>query len=413
MRSLRVLAVPAAAFAAALALALAATFARGGWAGWGWGRAHADLAVLGALVPAYLAFLQHAWARFFPGEPPGRRLERAIAFLVAGAAGLAAAHLLRPEWDTRVLGVVAGLVVAAGGVLAVPAVLPRLPARGATLVRAEEPLTKGDDACAKQLRFSMFFLPLGLALLAAAEWPTGAWQARLRGAGVHVLLAGHALLAVYATSHLWVPRFSGVPAIAAGAIKGELHSTLGGVTFLLAGFLTRGVWGGSTGLLVAGGGFLFLGVFTFMGVLGANIMKNKSRTQRVTPEFSYIPWMFAGVFWLLSGILLGLFLNAVPEPLEHLAPSLRLVHLHAALFGGAAQVLVALLVRALPMEAGAGPPPFGRSRLAFLGWNAGLAAMVVGALGAGTGGAAFAAGSVVAALSAVAALKTLAPARRP
>ena len=44
-----------------------------------------------------------------------------------------------------------------------------------------------------------------------------------------------------------------------------------------------------------GGVSTFLGTFTFMGVLGANIMKNKSQTQRVTPQFAYIPWTFAGV----------------------------------------------------------------------------------------------------------------------
>ena len=109
-----------------------------------------------------------------------------------------------------------------------------------TLVN-DDPLTKGDDACFKHLVFAHRFLPIGLLLLlagaiAALWWPVAAQ--RLHVSAMHVLIIGYGLLVTYGVSHLWVPRFSGIPAIAAGAIKGELHTTLLGLTGLVLGFLT-------------------------------------------------------------------------------------------------------------------------------------------------------------------------------
>ncbi|HET6398147.1 MAG TPA: hypothetical protein VFH47_01160, partial [Candidatus Thermoplasmatota archaeon] len=305
---------------------------------------------------------------------------------VVSAAALAAAAAAAATSRPFLLETAIGLATAAGLLHTLHA-FRILPPRGTTVTDvARDPLTKGDDASLKALRFAHFFLFPGLLLWLASTLAEGPWEPRLRLAGLHVLLLGFATLCVYGLGHLLVPRFSGVPAIAAGAIKGQLHSTLGGVVLVLAGFLLYGMGRGShpsgwgLGFLVAGGAFAFLGVFTHMGVLGANIMRNKSRTQRVTPEFAYVPWIFAGVFWLLSGILLGLFLNAARGAFPAHFGALRATHAYSALLGGVLLLATGWLQRLLP----AAPPhiPFHRVRLPFLAMNAGLACILAGRLGA-------------------------------
>ncbi|HEX2065328.1 MAG TPA: hypothetical protein VHI93_00810, partial [Candidatus Thermoplasmatota archaeon] len=219
--------------------------------------------------------------------------------------------------------------------------------------------------------------------LAGPWWAWGPAAGPWFLAGAHVLLVGYGLVSIYALSHLWVPRLSGVPAIAAGAIKGELHTSLLGVVLLAAGFLLRlapPLHALATGLLVVGGVSTFVGTFTFMGVLGANIMKNKSPTQRVTSEFSYVPWTFAGVFWLIAGVLLGIFLNAVPGLLASRAPALRFAHVHAVLAGGAAQLFLGYLLHVRPRDRRLPPSSFRSGRWGFHGWNLGTALLLVGAL---------------------------------
>ncbi|MGB1697165.1 MAG: hypothetical protein ACPHK8_02055, partial [Thermoplasmatota archaeon] len=81
-------------------------------------------------------------------------------------------------------------------------------------------------------------------------------------AGIHELLIGFGLVSMYSLGHLWVPRLSGIPAIAAGAIKGELHTTMLGIAGVTLGFLT-----GHIGFFLAFAPFVFIGFFTYMGVL--------------------------------------------------------------------------------------------------------------------------------------------------
>lgn len=238
-----------------------------------------------------------------------------------------------------------------------------------TLV-SDDPLTKGDDACFKHLVFAHRFLAIGLLLLVAGAaswfWPVAAH--RLGVSAMHVLVIGYGLLASYGLAHLWVPRFSGIPAIAAGAIKGELHSTLLGLTGLVLGFLT-----GITGIMAGLGFFVFVGFFTFMGVIGANMMKNKSKTHQVTPEFVYIPFTFTAVFWLISAVLMGLFLNVVPDLFADRYGDLVHLHLVAGILGGFVQLGIGLLTRGLPMAADVAPPRFqGNLRGAFFAFNGGL-----------------------------------------
>jgi hypothetical protein len=344
----------------------------------GLGRAHAVLALFLFLFPALAAATAHALEAILKRPlPPGK--ERLLAILWAAGSGLlavVAAVGTGQGLAVRLgLGLAALALVAAAG-MTTGALLRALPRRSESVVDvARDPLTKGDDASLAHLRFAQFFLPLAVALAAFAGpwWGWGSpWAVRLHLAGVHVM-AAHALVACYGLAHLWVPRLSGVPAIAAGAIKGELHSTLLALVLMLAGFLS-----GLRGLVIAGGAFAFLGAFTFMGVIGANIMRNKSRTQRVTPEFTYIPWAFSAVFWLLSGVLLGIFLNVVPELFAARRDALRFTHVHIALLGGAAQLLLALAWRVVPAARGAAPPPFSRGRWGFWGLNLGLALLLAG-----------------------------------
>lgn len=373
-------------------LALGSLVALGGsllaWAGHpipGWPAAHGWILTGGFLLPA-LAFVQfhllarHVGARIDPGD------EQMLAGLYGAAMvlvplGQLLPRALEPVFPFAVLGF-SGFLLLAGTGMAQLLVTVRTVPRASVVDVVRDPLTKGDDASLKQLRFAHFMLPPGLLLIALANGPgLGDWRAgpNLELAGWHLVLGGYGLLSIYGLSHLVVPRLSGIPAIAAGAIKGELHSSLLGLVLLTAGFLSRGT-GWSTGLLVAGGVFLFFGAFVFMGVLGANIMKNKSRTQRVTPEFAYVPWTFAGVFWLIAGTLMGVFLNAVPDLFADRMPALRFTHLHAVALGGFVALLLGYVMRIVPRAT----LPFQRTRLAFLAINAGLLVMVVGALGSGT-----------------------------
>jgi hypothetical protein len=339
-------------------------------------QAHAVLALFLFLAPALAAMTVHS-AEAVLGRPVDpRRVQRLALAWAAGGVVLAASAACGIGLGCRVgLGLGTLLLAAAAG-MTTGTLLSLLPRRGESVVDvARDPLTKGDDASVAHLRFAQFFLPLAILLTAASgpwwnwtvEWTDGAYLA-----GIH-LLGVHALVSCYGLAHLWVPRLSGVPAIAAGAIKGELHSTLLGLVFLLAGFGF-----GIRGLVIAGGAFAFLGAFTFMGVIGANIMRNKSRTQRVTREFTYIPWAFTAVFWLICGVLLGIFLNVVPGLYAARIGALHFTHVHIALLGGAAQVLLALAWRVVPASRGVPPPPFSKGRWGYWGLNAGLALMVAG-----------------------------------
>ena len=339
-------------------------------------QAHAVLALFLFLVPALAAMTVHAIEAVLGRPVDARRIQRlALAWSVGGVV-LAASAACGTGMGCRVgLGLGTLLLAAAAG-MTTGTVLSLLPKRRESVVDvARDPLTKGDDASLAHLRFAQFFLPLAVLLTAATgpwwNW-TAAWTDGAYLAGIH-LLGVHALVSCYGLAHLWVPRLSGVPAIAAGAIKGELHSTLLGLLFLLAGFGF-----GIRGLVIAGGAFAFLGAFTFMGVIGANIMRNKSKTQRVTREFTYIPWAFTAVFWLICGVLLGIFLNVVPGLYAERIAALQFTHVHIALLGVAAQVLLALAWRVVPASRGVAPPPFSQGRWGYWGLNAGLALMVAG-----------------------------------
>lgn len=356
-----------------------------------WPAAHGWILVAGFLMPA-LAFLQFRVLERYLGLSLHPDDSVMLAGLYGVGTGLIALGQLFPTALAPVLPFAvagfSGFLLLAGAGMAQLLVLRRLVPRSSMVDVVRDPLSKGDDACLMQLRFAHMFLPVGLLLLAISygpgltDWgraPTTfvagvhVFLAGLRLAGIHLVLAGYGLLSVYGVSHLVVPRLSRIPAIAAGAIKGELHSSLLGLVLMVAGFLARGT-PASTGLLIAGGVFLFFGAFVFMGVLGANIMKNKSRTQRVTPEYAYIPWTFAGVFWIVAGVLLGIFLNAVPALFVDRMAALTFAHIHGILFGGFAMLFMGYATRALP----AAPVPFNRTKWAFYGANVGLLLMIVG-----------------------------------
>jgi hypothetical protein len=372
------------------------------------GQAHAVLSLFLFLLPALAAVTAHALEAVLARPLPAGKARRLAILWSAGAlllAGVAAVGTGREAAVRAGLGLGALVLTAAAG-MTTGTLLKALPRRGESVVDvARDPLTKGDDACATQLRFAQFFLPLGVALVAFAGpwwgWESP-WAHRTYLAGVH-LLAAHVLVACYGLAHLLVPRLSGVPAIAAGAIKGELHSTLLATVLLVAGFLS-----GLRGLVIAGGAFAFLGAFTFMGVIGANLMRNKSRTQRVTPEFTYIPWAFAAVFWLLSGVLLGIFLNVVPDLFAPHRDALRFTHVHVALLGGAGQLLLALAWRIVPASRGVPPPPFARGRWGFWGLNLGLAVLLAGRFRDEAVPLTFLAGAVLVVLGLAASFMTLA-----
>lgn len=369
-----------------------------------WAKAHAPLALFGFLMPG-LAFLH--WHVAGPRMPRPLGPAPLLPWLwVAGAVLLALGHLAQPSGFLALVAFVGTLVLLAAGLWQTMLVMKSAPKRGESVVDiAKDPLTKGDDASLKHVKFAhMIFLPLPLLALAVTYAPgLGAmdWLRDVQLAAYHWLLAGYALLSTYGLSHIVVPRLCGVPAIAAGAIKGELHSSLLGLVLLATGFL----WpGGSTGFLVAGGACLFLGAFVFMGVLGANIMKNKSPTQRVTPEFAYIPWTFAGVFWLIAGVLLGVFLNAAKAQMDagnftrEVVAGLTFVHVHAALFGGFAMLLMGFAIRLLPAAAGQAPAPFNRTKWSFYGFNLALILLFYGRV-APNGTTVFQAGGILAAIS--------------
>ncbi|MEA3166499.1 MAG: hypothetical protein QOJ26_1371 [Thermoplasmata archaeon] len=344
-------------------------------------QAHVALALFAFLAPALAAMTVHSVESVLHRPVDAARVKRLAVLWLAGGGVLAVSAACAsvpaiPLVLTRVGLGLGSLVLAAAAGMTTGALLGMLPKRKESVVDvARDPLTKGDDASVTHLRFAQFFLPLAVLLVALLGpwwgW-SAAWTHDVYVAGIH-LLGVHVLVSCYGLAHLWVPRLSGVPAIAAGAIKGELHSTLLGLLFLLFGFGF-----GIRGLIIAGGAFAFLGAFTFMGVIGANIMRNKSKTQRVTAEFTYIPWAFTAVFWLICGVLLGIFLNVVPSLYADRVAALRFTHVHIALLGGAAQVLLALAWRVVPASRGVGPPPFSRGRWGYWGLNLGLALLIVG-----------------------------------
>lgn len=343
------------------------------------GQAHFALAVFGFLVPGTTALHLQALQRILSRDVPARKAKTAAIAWGTGAI-LLALVLALTDGVARTAGLaIASLPLVGAAGMTTGLLLKLLPRRKQSVVDvARDPLTKGDDASFTQARFAHFFLAPAVAMtvLGAPGWEwTGTWAPRVWLAGLHLLLAGYALVSTYAITHLWVPRLSKVPAIAAGAIKGELHSSLLGLLFLLAGFLAD-----SKGLAIAGGSFLFLGCFTWMGVLGANIMRNKSKTQRVTPEFTYIPWVFTGVFWLVCGVLLGVFLNAVPDALADRFSGLRFTHGHAILLGGMAQVAIGLAMRIVPASRGVPPVAFHQGKWGFYALNLGMALLVAARL---------------------------------
>lgn len=348
------------------------------------------IVVLFAFLWPMAVFVQLHFLRTLLGRTPAPARIRVLAALMSAGAAVAGAAAVAGTGTVLDWGYRAGLLLllAAAGMLT-GTMLRLLPRRSHSVVDVQrDPLTKGDDACFTQLRFAHFMLPLGvLGLVLAGPWWTPAPTAFLGAAGVagfHLLLAGYVLLSLYGIAHLAVPRLSGIPAIAAGAIKGELHTTLLGLVGLVAGFLTAPYAPGVGRGLVGGlGFFVFVGAFTFMGVLGANIMKNKSRTQRVTPEFVYVPWTFAGIFWLLSGVLMGMLLPAAQAAgtrLPFAYSALRFLHIHSALDGGAMILLLGFLTRLLPREAGVAPPSFQALKLPFYGLNAALVLLAAGEL---------------------------------
>ncbi len=385
---------------AGILMAVAGTLGIGGLA---WFGAHEALLLFGFLLPAFLAVIVYYVAELGPRVPDGVKVVR-IGWILAAGAWLLAVARLAGAADGSALLLPGWLALVAAGGMQTGVMLKALPSRGESVVDVDrDPLTKGDDACFTQLRFAHFFLPLGLLGLALGHAPwlaTSAMGAGIRLAGGHALLAGFGLFATYGVSHLVVPRYSGVPAIAAGAIKGELHSGLLGLVGLMAGFLVGANTPVGRGLVVGLGPFLFISFFTFMGVLGANIMRNKSKTQRVTREFVYVPWTFTGVFWLICGVLLGIFLGFAPQALPDFVPELRFVHVHIALLGGMAQLLLGFALRWLPAWTNQQPPLFQASRGAFFLFNGGFTALLIGRLAGSVdavlwGGVATAAGVVL------------------
>ncbi len=369
-----------------------------------WWRAHGHLAIWGALLPGLWGVTWHALARLGPRAPDAGGAKRVAVLMFAGAGLMAIGTLIQPSGVLALVAYAGVLATVAATVLATIQVMKVVPKRSETTVDMErDPLTKGDDACWSQVRFAHFLLVPGTIIWALSWLPalSPVMAHRLSASGLHVVLGGHALFLVYATTHLWVPRLSGVPAIAAGAIKGELHSGLLGVLGIAVAHAIPDE-GIRRGLLVAFGPFLFLSFFTYMGVIGANIMRNKSQTHRVTPEFSYIPWTFSAVFWMVSGVLLGLFMSFTPDALASYTPALRATHVHIMVLGGMVQAGIGLAMRLLARDGGTRPPPFHRHRLAFLVFNGGMAWLVVGFFtGSPLGGAVAATAGLLATLPAL------------
>lgn len=347
------------------------------WQGGPWFLAHGALMVLGGLVPLLCLFHVHALKRFAGVAFPAKRLENTMWAALASAAALAAGILSSNEWVSTIA-LIIGFVAT---VEYVHLVLPQIPRT--TLISAD-PLTKGDDACMRQMRMAHYFLPTGFYWMALGAVPVDIpLLSHIFVAGIHELLIGFGLVSMYSLGHLWVPRLSGIPAIAAGAIKGELHTTMLGIAGVTLGFLT-----GRIGFFLAFAPFVFIGFFTYMGVLGANIMKNKSQTHRVTPEYVYVPWVFSAVFWMICGVLMGLFLNVVPDTLQEKFGGLRYLHIHVGLAAGMLQMLLGLATRILSERWGQAPPRFaGLMKGSFYLFNAAIALALWAHLAHGRGSA--------------------------
>lgn len=345
----------------------------------GWNAAQLQALLWLFALPATAGLVWTIAGRYAPREMGAS--SNIAGFYASGGTLATLGYLFQPS-GLFAFGVFGGVIlILAGGVQQMLAVLAAIPRRGESVVDvAHDPLTKGDDASFMQVRFAHYFLPLGLALVAAAHAPffgDASWVMPLKLAGYHVMLTGYALIALYGVSHLVVPRLCKVPAIAAGAIKGELHSSLPGILLLAAGF----AWS-SPGLRIAGGLFLFFGAFVFMGVLGANIMKNKSPTQRVTQQFVYVPWTFAGVFWLLAAVLLGVFLQpAVRTFSPQTVVDLARVHANVALVGGFGTLMLGYLTRLWAQDPAA-PPSFASMRWSFYALQASIGLGLYGILAA-------------------------------
>lgn len=364
----------------------------------GWFPAHAAVLTFGFLLPALYFLHVHIALAYLPRPVELAQTDQVASMTLSGALLLGIGLLLQPSGLLAFLAFGGMLMILVAATVQAVAMVKALPRRGESVVDTErDPLTKGDDACLKHIKLAHIFLPLGLALLAAASFPgvaVSTWGARLGLAGSHVLLIGYGLLSIYGLGHLVVPRLSGVPAIAAGAIKGELHSTMTGLLVLVLAFLFS--W--PDPVLVLGGAFVFVGFFTYMGVLGANIMKRKSKTHRVTREFVYVPWTFAGVFWLISGVLMGMFLAAVPDALAPYAASLRFLHVHINLFGGMALLWLGWNYRLLATWTAQPPPTFEATKWPFYLLNGAVVLLAVGHLQDGVGGSLFVAGTAAALL---------------
>lgn len=399
--------VSLAALILALVLGIAAPFAAGtALEAHDLGQAHFVLGVFGFLLPGIAALHLHGLAALHGRVAPEGKAKVAALAWGLGSATLAFG-LAFADGFVRTPALLLGLVVLTeAAILTMLLLLKLLPRRKQSVVDvSRDPLTKGDDAVFTQARFAQFFLvPAVVATVAAGPWWgwTHASAPRVWLAGLHLLLAGHALVSCYSITHLWVPRLAKVPAIAAGAIKGELHASLLGLLLLMLGFGLD-----SRGWAIAGGAFLFFAAFTWMGVLGANIMRNKSKTQRVTPEFTYIPWVFTGVFWLVCGVLLGVFLNAVPDVFADRMGALSFTHGHSVLLGGFVQVAIGLAMRIVPMARGLPPIPFHQGKWAFYALNLGLALLVAGQLGDGPDAPVFQWGGLLALLGVAVAFMTL------
>ncbi len=344
-----------------------------------WFGAHGAAMSAGVLLIGTEALHYTTLARFRKAEFNMERVIVLTTLYATGATMLVAGWLLQPSLIFQFIVLFGWSVLVAGSIVSLSIHLEILPKRKESVVDTDkDPLTKGDDASWKHVKFAHFFLPIGLMLASVSFFPfmsSMEWAYNVHIAGLHVLGIGYGVLSMYGLGHLWVPRFSGVPAIAAGAIKGELHSTLPSLILLPLGFAFD-----NRALLIAGGAFAFFGFFTYMGVLGANIMRNKSPTHRVTPEFVYIPWTFTGIFWLVCGVLMGIFLNVIPELFAGLDGTLRMVHVHIAIFGGVLQLILGWLTRIMPNERE--PPHFaGAMSGAFYAFNASVVASLFYSVG--------------------------------
>ncbi len=345
--------------------------------GWAWFAAHGIVLTLGCVMAGLAALHAYTLTALARTTFPERPVAIASWLWLAGTMGIAMYALLPWGW-AEYIGWLGAVVFTAGATMWSVQVMKHAPKKG-LVDMAKDKLTKGDDACLKHVHFSHRFLPIGSMLLIAALIVGGLWGGRLYDAAIHIIVVGYGLLSIYGLSHFWVPRLSGIPAIAAGAIKGELHTTLLGIVGVTTGFIVGVDTTVGRGFLVGLGPMVFLGFFVWMGVLGANIMKNKSPSNSVRPEFVYIPWTFSAVFWLVAAVLMGIFLNVLPDTMMELYPTLRFAHLHVGLVGGAIQLLLGLMTRMVPMHLGRAPPRFGSGmKGSFYLFNAALAFAVFG-----------------------------------